>query len=222
MYPSQDGWEWLREDERPLAGCLIFARGVDPDRIVELYGMKQGPAHMLPAEEVEEMLPFPVWGLNADLKSPYIRLGQIGEWTFAIDATMLSTFLAIKGRNIGKQLSTGTETVVISWTEKPTEDIEYWHDRILVTSFEPYRAWDRAGSDRDRFLAEMRQVGLETEPPGESSMPPSQEGQQDFDPLLAALEMLTLALGIRLPQQVAEGPLLTVQRRPDSQAGGML
>jgi hypothetical protein len=84
-----------------------------------------------------------------------------------------------------------------------------------VTSFEPYRAWDRTGSDRDRFLPETREVGLETQPPDECSTPPSQERQQDFDPLLTALRMLTLTLGIRLPREVVEGPLLTVQRWPD-------
>jgi Family of unknown function (DUF6461) len=214
MNSGQHGWEWLRRDDRPPMGCLVFARDVDPDRIIELYGMEQRPAGMLSAEEAQDVFSFP------DPESPYLRLGQIGEWTFAIDATMLSTFLAVKGRNIGKQLSSGTETVVISWTEKPTEDVKYWRDGILVTSVEPYRAWDRTGSDRDRFVAEMRRVGLETEPPRESGKRPHEERPQDFDPLLAALEALTLALGIQLPQEVAEGPLLTLRRGPDNQAGG--
>jgi hypothetical protein len=33
------------------------------------------------------------------------------------------------------------------------------------------------------------------------------------DPIDAALEVMTLALDIRLPQDVVRGPLLTVQRR---------
>ena len=75
---------------------------------------------------------------------------------------------------------------------------------VEVTSFEPLRAWDRFGTDPDRFLPQMHQVGLSVEEPP--------QGSAFRDPVIALLEMLTLALGIRLPREVALGPLLTVQR----------
>jgi hypothetical protein len=74
-------------------------------------------------------------------------------------------------------------------------------------TFEPYRAWDLWGPDRDRFVGEMRQVGLHTEPPSEAAV---RAEHPDFDVLIAALEMLRIALGIDLTEDLIAGPLLTV------------
>jgi hypothetical protein len=48
----------------------------------------------------------------------------------------------------------------------------------------------------------MRQVGL----------PAHVDDDDDVDPMIALLQMLTVALGIRVPRELALGPLLTVQR----------
>jgi Family of unknown function (DUF6461) len=53
---------------------------------------------------------------------------------------MESLHLALHGQNVGERLSAGTEVVVVSWTPKPNEDFEYWHDGNLVTGFEAYRS----------------------------------------------------------------------------------
>jgi hypothetical protein len=76
--------------------------------------------------------------------------------------------------------------------------------------------WDRAGSRPDQFLHEMRAAGMATEAPGVpgAGHPGAGDGPEEPDPLVPALSMLTLALGIRLPADVVWGPLLTVQRRP--------
>ena len=52
----------------------------------------------------------------------------------------------------------------------------------------------------------MRQVGLVVDPPADAV------GAPEAGPRVTLLEMLTSALGIRLPAEVALGPLLTVQR----------
>jgi hypothetical protein len=61
-------------------------------------------------------------------------------------------------------------------------------------------ARDRTGSDPDRFLPRMREAGLRV------------DGDHDEfrDPALALLDMLTLALGIRLPRDIAVGVLPAV------------
>ena len=91
-----------------------------------------------------------------------------------------------------------------------TQNIDYFHyfvDGTEVTAFEPLRAWDRFGTDPDRFLVQMRQVGLDVDP-----RPVGTELERD--PTMELLDMLTVALGIHLPAEVALGPLLTVQRGP--------
>lgn len=73
-----------------------------------------------------------------------------------------------------------------------------------MTSFEPYMARYRTGSEPDRFLREMREAGMATGLADDEDPP---EGPEDD--LVAALEMATRALGIRLPEELALGPLLT-------------
>ncbi len=104
-------------------------------------------------------------------------------------------------------LSRGTDVAWFSWTQT-IDYFFYFVDGVEVTSFEPLLAQDRRGSDPDRFLTEMLQAGLDPGPdtPG---VPGPGETQ---DPRICLLEMLTLALGIRLPREAALGPLLTVQR----------
>jgi hypothetical protein len=128
-------------------------------------------------------------------------VGQVGEWAFAIDPSLVRLDLALHAKNVGRRVSTGTEAVVVSWTAKPTENFEYWADGTLVTSFEPYRAADRYGSEPDRFLPEMRLLGMVAE-----------EDEEDHleDDLIATLNLATFALGIYLPRQIAMGPLATV------------
>jgi Family of unknown function (DUF6461) len=143
-------------------------------------------------------------------------VGRSGEWAFAISESGLDIVGYYHDAAI--RLSAGTEAAVVTWT--PTiSDFQYLVDGDVATWYDLDMPWERGnGSDPDRFLAEMRQVGLETEPPGE----PEEAGEPaHFDPLIRSLDVLTLALGIRVSREVARGPLLTVQRRPDNQAGGM-
>jgi Family of unknown function (DUF6461) len=65
---------------------------------------------------------------------------------------------------------------------------EYWADGILVTTFEPHCASYRVGSEPDRFLDEMRLVGLIAGADDEEDEPESD--------LIAALNLSTFALGI--------------------------
>jgi hypothetical protein len=85
-----------------------------------------------------------------------------------------------------------------------TASISYFHyyvDDAEVTAFEPLRGWERFGTDPDRFLPYMRQAGV-----------PLDDEDAIKDPVIAVLEMVTLALGISLSRDVALGPLPTVQR----------
>jgi hypothetical protein len=181
-------WDWLEESPLRLMCALIFARDVTQDQAFEAFGLDPSAARM------EDRASGP--------DHRQVRVGRLGAWTFAIDEEMESLDLALHGKNVGKRLSAGTEVVVVEWTPKPTEVFEYWADGTLVTRFEPYRACDRHGREPDRFLREMRQVGMVTEA--------DDAGEGPGDDLIAALNLATAALGIRLPGRVAMGRLATV------------
>lgn len=190
---NTEAWSWLREGELSIGCVLIFARDVTQDEVFEAFGLDASSAQM---EDWE-----------FDPEDHRIRVGRLGAWTFAIDEWMESLDLAVSGKDVAERLSAGTEVVMVSWTPKPNENFEYWANGTLVTRFEAYRVFDRGGSEPDRFLREMRQVGMVTEADDAA------EGPEDD--LIAALDMATLALGIRLSEEVAMGPLATVALAAD-------
>lgn len=216
--PDAATWSWVRDGGREWGGCLIFARGASAEQIIQALGMDPGLARMLPMSRAGEALSFPAYDDEAKTICPWARVGRSGDWGFAISESALD--IVGYHQDAGVRLSAGTEAAVVTWT--PTiSDLLYLVDGDMATLFDLDMPWERSGSNPGRFLAEMRRLGLETEPPDEPELEEEEEPAR-IDPLIRTLQMLTLALGIRLSGEAAEGPLLTVQRRPDSQAGGML
>jgi hypothetical protein len=202
---SASGWEWMGSDDIRIVGSLMFARKVSAERIIEAFGMDPGTARLVPADGVSRALSHPMW----DEDHPWIRAGTYGDWGFALSLTDFD--MADRRDNMARRLSSGTEVAVVTWTEI-VDTFQYWDDGVMVTLFEPLLAADRSGSEPDRFLAEMREAGLETERSDPRENASAVRGPGQSDPIIAVLDMLTRALGIRLPAEAALGPLLTVQR----------
>ena len=200
---SASEWDWIGAGGIGIGCCLMFARRVTPERVIEAFGMDPGAARLLPEARASEALSFPVWDDTGQTVHPWVRAGRAGEWAFAIDRSALD-IVDYHGR-IARGLSSGTDLAMFTWTQS-IDHFRYLADGTEVTEFEPMAAWDRFGTEPDRFLREMRQSGLSADPDEDDEL-------IDLDPRIALLEMLTLSLGIRLPADVALGPLLTVQRR---------
>lgn len=183
-------WAWVQE-EYPNGIRLTFVRGISPERITAALGADPRDSRWLTAEVTYETL-----------GHPFARVGRSGEWAFCIDNCFF---------NVGdfsptaRELSARTELALM---DSLTSDyFFYFADGTEVTSFEPLLAFDRGGSDPDRFVDQMRQVGLDVE------QPPDDAALSDVNPEIATLDMLTLAFGIRLSRDVALGPLATVRPR---------
>lgn len=181
-------WAWVRE-EYPNGIRLTFVRGISPERITAALGADPANSQWLTAEVTYETL-----------GHPFARVGRSGEWAFCIDNCFFNV-----GRfsPTARELSAGTELALM---DSLTSDyFFYFADGTEVTSFEPLMAFDRGGSDPDRFVPQMREVGLDVE------QPPDDAAISDVNPAIATLDMLTLAFGIRLSRDVALGPLATVR-----------
>ena len=197
--PGEADWEWFVR-EYPNGGVrLTFVRGATPERVIEGFRADPAGARLLTAEAAEDTVGY-----------PWVRVGRSGEWAFAIDTWHeLSTFGEF-GRisNEFLELSAGTELALL---ESTLSSSLFWYlvDGVEVTSFEPLMSLWRDGSDPDRFVSQMRETGLDVDPPAD-------DAELERDPTVALLEMLTLALGVRVSRQVGMGPLLTVE--PGSRA----
>jgi hypothetical protein len=191
--PVTPGWDWVTE-EYEFAG-LMFVRGATLERLVEVFGANPAATLLLTAEVAYETF-----------GHTWIRVGQTGEWAFAINYSLLD----LEGPAL--ELSAGTE--VARFEMGPNADYFYFYsDGAEATSFEPLLACYRGGTDPDRFLASMRRAGLDVDPPSDAD-----DDELDQDLRIALLYMLTLALGIKVPREVGLGPLLTFQ--PDEPKPG--
>jgi Family of unknown function (DUF6461) len=196
-------WEWAQEGDLEIMGSLTFVRGATPEQIIVAYGMDPAAARMLPAARASEVIRLPAWDDSLDVIRPWIRAGRTGEWAFGVDD---GNTAGLPGAGeIVSGLSRGTDAVWFTWNPKPVDDFQYLVDGVKVTEFEPLMSPWRYGTEPDRFVPWMRQAGLDVDPPPDNA-------ELTGDPRIQLLEMLTLALGIRLSREVALGPLLTVQR----------
>ena len=221
-------WRWLKGWRYELMGCLVFARGAEPERVLQAFGLDPAAARTVSADQMGEVAGDPAARPPAAGGVP-VRAGRQGEWAFAIDLNAP----AVDHAEVVRRLSASAEAVLVQWTPKPTAFIEYWADGTWTTSFDVRAAHQRAGADPDRFLREMRAVGLRTEAVDAEAdrvrvleerariIEARRQGIpiEVFDPFVAALDVLTLALGITLPADVAEGPLLTATRPRPTRAG---
>jgi hypothetical protein len=187
-------WDWVYETALgAIGGTFTFARGASPEQMMTAFGMNPARARLVPASDVAQALHDPDWLRTEPPEHPWIRVGVAGEWGFALDESSA-------GYGGYEDAPAGTEAVLLTHTQT-IDDFRYADDGTLVTSFEPGML-DRYGTEPDRFVEQMRQVGL----------PTTISDDRAVDPMIALLQMLTVALGIWIPRDLALGPLLTVQR----------
>jgi hypothetical protein len=178
-------WDWFRR-EYDAGMSVLFARAARPEQVIEAFG-----------DDPDSAERFTLQDANDEDLFPCLRAGQAGGWAFGLDSGCADVF---EFQQIAGRLSAGTEVVTFEINAK-LKYFRYYADGDEVTSFEPLLSRQRNGSDPDRFLPQMAQAGLLTA----AGQPTS------GDPAIALLDMLTLAFGIRLSEQEADGPLLTTQ-----------
>jgi PIN domain nuclease of toxin-antitoxin system len=190
-------WDWVNETF-DIGGTFILARGASPEQIMRAFGMNPARARLVAASDVAQALHDPDWLRTEPPEHPWIRVGVAGEWGFALDVSTAGS--GGYEEDAVDALAASAEVVLFTHTQT-VDDFRYYARGDLVTTFEPGML-DRYGSDPDRFVEQMRQVGL----------PANIGDDRAADYTIALFRMLTIALGIRVPRDLALGPLLTVQR----------
>jgi hypothetical protein len=192
-------WDWVEETALEIGGTFTFARGASPEQVMTAFGMNPARARLVPASDAAQALHDPEWLQTYPPEHPWIRVGVAGEWGFALDDSSAGS----GGYEHAAVAALAASPEVVLFTHTQTiDDFAYWADGALVTMFEPMRGSDRYGTEPDRFVEQMRQVGLPTTIGDDNAV----------NPMIALLQMLTVALGIWVPRDLALGPLLTVQR----------
>jgi hypothetical protein len=190
-------WDWVNETF-DIGGSFILARGASPEQMMTAFGMNPARARLVPASDAAQALHDPDWLRTEPPEHPWIRVGVAGEWGFAVDVSTAGS--GGYEEDAVTALAASAEVVLFTHTQT-IDNFRYYADGALVSMFEPGML-DRYGSEPDRFVEQMRQVGLPTDIGDDRAA----------DYTIALFQMLTIALGIRVPRDLALGPLLTVQR----------
>jgi hypothetical protein len=180
-------WTWV-QDVYSLGFRLSFFEGRDPGEVLGAFGAA-GAEPLTKRGAVDE------FGFDR-----VVRVGEAGGWGFAVEE-----FGGDHRRQL-RVLSAGGRAVSVTRVESADSSFEYVEDGVEACVFEPLFPGRRRGRDADRFLDEMRLVGLD--PAGGIDL-------DRFSPAVAALDLVTELFGIRLDAAAVAGPLLTAEPGSD-------
>ena len=192
--------DWIAHDYTLLdIWCLTFVRGLDETEALRRVGVKEGSIGPLTHGELMNEWPFPPIPNK-------VLAGRLGGWIVLVEVFGWKAWEALQ------VLSAETEAVSVRRNDHATDSFAYAIDGKLVTSFDPMSPESRWGSDPNRLVDLMREVGLE--PAYEPSLEDDEEDEQNEAvrlnrPTLDGALMLAARLtGVVLTPEVLSGPLL--------------
>lgn len=194
---EDSGWAWIRR-YKDLGFCLTAVEGVSAPAMLAGFGIATDSLVLRTLVQADAE-----WGTDL----PVVRAGEVGGWGFTFELFGPANSDGAPAR----RLSVGTRAVSVWYVAKGFGYFGYLEDGVMACQFEPLFPKRREGSDPDQFASLMRQVGL------------APDGGPDLarvDPTTAALDMVTLAFGLRLSADQVKGPLLTGVVRPDLLGAG--
>ncbi|GAA3430006.1 DUF6461 domain-containing protein [Streptosporangium sandarakinum] len=154
--PEEFRWLSGREDLGEIY-CVSFVRGLSPDEVLRRFGVDESTMEEgVTAEELDERS---VESMRDDAAG-YIGAAKIGDWTLVIEPGGWK--LAVDPDIYGP-VSRGTEVVSVCRHDYASDSFAYIVDGEPVVWFDPMLPDARSGNDPDRFVKEMRDVGLDPE-----------------------------------------------------------
>lgn len=168
--------------------CLTFVRGLSEIDVLRRMGAEERSIRPLTYEELFDE------GLFPDT----VLVGRSGAWIVIIEESGWEALEALEA------LSVGTEAVSVLRHDYAEDDFGYAVDGELITSFNPMiPAW-RSGSDPDRLVDLMRDVGFEP-----AHTPGDEDDREVRHPTVDGALLLAARLtGVMLTQDVVNGPLI--------------
>ncbi|MFD7688100.1 DUF6461 domain-containing protein [Streptomyces sp. NPDC059781] len=112
---------WRLSDSQHF--CLTLSRNRSPEEVLALYGADAGSARRVRVESMPDAPP----------RRTTLRAGSLGEWSFCVEFDYHIGCTA----TVMRDLSAGTETLVLYRTAKALEVFRYVVDGRVVEQFEP-------------------------------------------------------------------------------------
>ncbi|GAA3465756.1 DUF6461 domain-containing protein [Nonomuraea roseola] len=134
--------------------CVSFVRDLPPEEVLRRFGVDESTMEEVTFDELDDRS---AESMRADAAG-YIGAVKIGDWTVVIEPGGWQ--IAVDSK-IGARVSRGAEVVSVCSHDFASDTFAYIVDGTPVVWFDPMFPDERSGSDPDRFIEEMRQVGLD-------------------------------------------------------------
>lgn len=158
MAECLDGFRWLADCESlGEIYCVSFIRNLSPEEALRRFGVNESTLEEgvafdeLDRRSVESMRDDAAGYIGAAKTDGWTVVVEPGGWKIAVDSETYA------------RVSRGTEVVSVCRHDYASDSFAYIVDGESVVHFDPMRPGDRSGSDPDRFIKEMREVGLNPE-----------------------------------------------------------
>lgn len=191
------------------AWCLTFVRGLEDAEALRRLGARE-----------ESIRPLSYRVLTDEGLYPHTVLaGRVEGWVVLVER---NGGAAIQPGPL-RALSAGTELVSVFRHDHANDLFVYALDGEVLTSFDPGKPGWRDGSDPDRLLDTMREVGFDPAYVPGACVPQDDEDEEfsiDRPRVDGALMLAAQLTGVVFSQRVLNGPLLGGVLGPRGCAGG--
>ncbi|MEV0595705.1 DUF6461 domain-containing protein [Nonomuraea cavernae] len=157
MTETPEEFSWLSEHEAlGEIYCVSFVRELSPEEVLRRFGVDESTMAEVTSDEVAELS---VESMRDDAAG-HIGAAKVGDWTLAIEP---GGWQMAVDPEIMARVSQGTEVVSVCRHDYASDTFAYIVDGKPVVWFDPTLPDARSGSAPDRFVTEMREVGLDPE-----------------------------------------------------------
>ncbi|MGV9325646.1 DUF6461 domain-containing protein [Streptosporangium sandarakinum] len=158
MTECPEEFRWLSDcEDLGEIYCVSFVRGLSPEEVLRRFGVDESTMEEgVTSEELDERS---VESMRDDAAG-YIGAAKIGDWTLVIEP---GGWKIAADPDIYGPVSRGTEVVSVCRHDHASDSFAYIVDGEPVVWFDPMLPDARSGNDPDRFVKEMREVGLDPE-----------------------------------------------------------
>ncbi|MEV6868649.1 DUF6461 domain-containing protein [Streptosporangium subroseum] len=155
MTEAPEEFRWLSGRE-PMGEiyCVSFVRGLSSEEVLRRFGVDESTMEEVTFDELDERS---VESMRDDAAG-YIGAAKIGDWAVVVEP---GGWQIAVDPEIYARVSRGTEVVSVCCHDYASDTFAYIVDGAPVVWFDPRLPDARSGSDPDRFVEEMREVGLD-------------------------------------------------------------
>ncbi|QFY13819.1 hypothetical protein GBF35_51210 [Nonomuraea phyllanthi] len=180
--------------------CVSFVRALSPEEVLRRFGVEEDTMEEVGFDELFERSTETM----RDDAAGFIGAAKVGDWTLVVEPGGWQ--LAVDS-GIYTPVSRGTELVSVCRHDYASDAFAYIVDGTPVVWFDPALPNARSGSDPDRLVDKMREVGLD---PDHDS-----DGAEIDHPLERSFALASGITGLAFSSDILDLPFLGAETLED-------